>query len=83
MALDSRAACKERSLEVGISEAEVTALANGGIATFSQFAFCCAYQPRAQSDAPLFDHLETVLGSRPSGADASAYRCSLNVMLWP
>ena len=61
-------------LEVGISEAEVTALANGGIATFSQFAFCCAYQPGAQSDAPLFDHLETVLGSRPSGADASAYR---------
>ena len=49
-------------------------LINGGIATFSQFAFCCAYQPGAQSDAPLFDHLETVLGSRPSGADASAYR---------
>ena len=49
-------------------------LANGGIATFSQFAFCCAYQPGAQTDGPLFDHLELVLGTRPAGADASAYR---------
>ena len=74
MALDSWAAFKERALEVGISSAEVTALANGGISTFSQFAFCCAYQPGAHSDGPLFDHLEQVLGTRPAGADASAYR---------
>ena len=74
MALDSRAAFKERALEVGISATDVTALANGGIATFSQFAFCCAYQPGAQTDGPLFDHLELVLGTRPAGADASAYR---------
>ena len=69
MALDSRAAFKERALAT-----DVTALANGGIATFSQFAFCCAYQPGAQTDGPLFDHLELVLGTRPGGADASAYR---------
>ena len=74
MALDSRAAFKERALEVGISATDVTALSNGGIATFSQFAFCCAYQPGAQTDGPLFDHLELVLGTRPAGADASAYR---------
>ena len=60
--------------ELGISTAEVTVLANGGIATFSQCAFCCAYQPGAQSDGPLFDHLELVLGTRPAGAEASAYR---------
>ena len=74
MALDSRAAFKERALEVGISATDITALGNGGIATFSQFAFCCAYQPGAQTDGPLFDHLELVLGTRPGGADASAYR---------
>ena len=74
MALDSKAAFKERALEIGISDTDLTALAAGGIATFSQLAFCCAYQPGAQSDDALFDHLESILGTKPSGADASCYR---------
>ena len=74
MALDSNAAFKERALEIGVTADEVTALATGGISTFSQFAFCCAYQPGAQSDDALFDHLENVLGTRPAGASASNFR---------
>lgn len=74
MALDSKAAFKERALEVGITSTDLTALETGGIATYSQFAFCCAYSPGAQSDAPLLDHLEHVLGTRPTGAGASSYR---------
>lgn len=74
MALDSTAAFKERALEVGVTTDEVTALSNGGISTFAQFAFCCAYQPGAQSDDALFDHLEHILGTRPTGATASSFR---------
>ena len=74
MALDSKAAFKERALEVGITNADITALETGGIAIYSQFAFCCAYSPGAQSDAPLLDHLEEVLGTKPTGASASSYR---------
>ena len=74
MALDSKAAFKERALEVGISSTDVTALEAGGISTFSQLAFCCAYQPGAQTDDALFDHLESVLGSKPSGSEAASYR---------
>lgn len=74
MALDSKAAFKERALEIGISEADLNALALGGMSNFSQLAFCCAYQPGAQSDDALFDRLESILGTKPSGADASCYR---------
>lgn len=74
MALDSKAAFKERALEIGVSEADLNALPLGGMSNFSQLAFCCAYQPGAQSDDALFDRLESILGTKPSGADASCYR---------
>ena len=78
MALDSKAAFKERALEVGITNADITALETGGIATYSQFAFCCAYSPGAQSDAPLLDHLEEVLGTKPT----DTVDCFSSVMQW-
>jgi len=74
MALDSRVAFKERALELGIDNDDLTALAAGGIGSFSEYAFCCAHQPGAQSDDLLFNHLETILGTKPAGASASNYR---------
>lgn len=74
MALDSKAAFKERATEAGISNGDMEALEREGITTFSKYAFCCAYQPGSPSDDALFDYLESVLGARPTGASAANYR---------
>ena len=74
MALDSKAAFQTRALEVGISQTDVDALAVGGVETYSQYAFCTSYQPGGASDSILFDHLETILGARPTAASASNFR---------
>lgn len=74
MALDSKAAFRERGLEIGLPVESLDALEAGGIASFSQFAFCCAYQPGSQNDDVLFDHLQTMLADRATGATAAAYR---------
>ena len=74
MALDSKAAFRQRAVEAAIPDAEIDALAAGGIETFAQFAFCTSYQPGTGSDDALFDHLEHILGAKPTGAKASHYR---------
>lgn len=74
MALDSEAAFQSRALEVGISSADVQALKTGGINSYSRYAFCCAYQPGSGNEDVLFDYLESILGAKPAGADASNYR---------
>ena len=74
MALEPEAAFQARALEVGITSADLTALKGGGINSYSRFAFCCAYQPGSGNEDVLFDHLETILGAKPTGAPASNYR---------
>jgi len=74
MALDSEAAFQSKALEVGISSADVQALKTGGINSYSRYAFCCAYQPGSGNEDVLFDYLESILGAKPAGADASNYR---------
>lgn len=65
MALDSKAAFQLRASEIGIGSDDITRMEDGGIASFSQFAFCCSYQPGGSSEEALFDHLESVLGTKP------------------
>lgn len=74
MALDSEAAFKSRALEIGISEADFQLLRAGGVNSFSRYAFCCSYQPGGGNEDILFDHLESLLGAKPAGAEASNYR---------
>lgn len=74
MALDSKAAFRHRALEASIPETELDTLAAGGIETFAQFAFCTSYQPGSGPDDLLFDHLEQLLGTKPTGASAAHYR---------
>ena len=74
MALESEAAFQARALEVGISSGDLTAWKNGGINSYSRFAFCCAYQPGSGNEDVLFNYLEEVLGEKPTGASASNYR---------
>ena len=74
MALDSKAAFQLRASEIGISAEHIGLLETGGVASFSQFAFCCAYQPGNGNEDTLFDYLETILGVKPIGAAASNYR---------
>lgn len=40
----------------------------------SHGAFCCSYQPGGANEGALFDHLETVLGTKPAGAAAANFR---------
>ena len=74
MALDSKAAFQLRASEIGIGSDDITRMEDGGIASFSQFAFCCSYQPGGSSEEALFDHLESVLGTKPTGASAANFR---------
>ena len=74
MALDSSAAFVARAVEIGIDEAELAVLGNAGITSYSKFAFCCSYQPGAGDEGVLFQHLEDILGTRPTQGDASNYR---------
>ena len=74
MALDSKAAFQLRASEIGIGSDDITRMEDGGIASFSQFAFCCSYQPGGSSEEALFDHLESVLGTKPTGASAANIR---------
>lgn len=67
MALESEAAFQSRALEVGIAQGEVDALKVGGINSYSRYAFCCAYQPGSGNEDVLFDYLENILGSKPTG----------------
>jgi hypothetical protein len=57
MALDSKAAFQLRASEIGIQADAIALLETGGIANFSQFAFCCAYQPGSANEDALFEHL--------------------------
>ena len=74
MALDSKVAFHNRAREFGVSEADLTALDAVGVSTYSQYAFCCAYQPGGQNDGALFEFLEQALGARPAGGSAPAFR---------
>eukprot|EP00435_Cladocopium_sp_Y103_P033430 s3789_g8.t1 len=74
MALESEAAFRSRAVEVGISSEDLALLKTGGISSYSRYAFCCAYQPGSRNEDVLCNHLETILGVKPVGADASNYR---------
>ena len=74
MALESEAAFRARALQVGISSDDLDQLKAGGISSFSRYAFCSAFQPGSGNEDVLFNHLETILGVKPTGADASNYR---------
>lgn len=74
MALESEAAFRARALEVGVTEGDLDLLKAGGINSYSRFAFCCSYQPGNSNEDTLFDYLESLLGSKPVGAEAANYR---------
>ena len=74
MALDSKAAFQLRAEEIGLTTDDIRAMEVGGIASFSQFAFCCSYQPGGSNEEALFEQLEGVLGTKPTGAAASNFR---------
>ena len=74
MALESEATFRSRALEVGISTGDLDLLKMGGIKSYSQYAFCCAYQPGSGNEDVLFDDLATISGTKPTAAEASNYR---------
>ena len=69
MALDSKAAFQLRAAEIGIGQDDINRMEEGGIARSH-----CSYQPGGSSEEALFDHLESVLGNKPTGAAAANFR---------
>ena len=74
MALESRATFAQRAKDINIAQEDLDRLVRGGTATYAEFAFCCAYTPGSSDEKPLFDHLESILGARPTGAQAANLR---------
>lgn len=62
------------AVEVGISSGDFELFKTGGINSYSRYAFCCSCQPGSGKGDVLFDYLESILGTKPTGADASNYR---------
>ena len=84
MALDSKAAFQLRASEIGIGSDDITRMEDGGIASFSQFAFCCSYQPGGSSEEALFDHLEELFWepNPPVLLQQTFEDCFSNAMQW-
>ena len=75
MSIDSKASFSQRAAEVGLTEAQITALKNAGVDTFATYAFCASYQPNQPNDNALVRFLTDTFGENPNaGTLASARR---------
>ncbi len=74
MALDSKASFQARAKQIGLDDAQVTALERSGITTFAGFAYATTYQPGQADDAPLLTFLATSFGARPDAGTAASCR---------
>ena len=74
MALDSKVAFQARAIELGVTQADVTALETKGITSYATYAYCCTFQPGQVDDSALKDFLNDALGAAPDAASMSRYR---------
>ena len=74
MALDSKVAFQARAIELGVTQADVTALETKGITSYATYAYCCTFQPGQVDDSALKDFLNDALGAAPDSASMSRYR---------
>ena len=74
MSLDPKASFKLRAQEVGITDAQLTALEGRGVSTYADFAYCCTYQPGQADDTPLLQFIERALGAAPTAGVAAKFR---------
>ena len=72
---DSKAVFKARCEQLGLDDANVTALTvTTGYDTYSNFAYSCAYQPYSGDEAPFIAMLVHVCGAQPDARVTSIYR---------
>ena len=74
MALDSKVAFQARAIELGVTQADVTALETKAITSYATYAYCCTFQPGQVDDSALKDFLNDALGAAPDAASMSRYR---------
>ena len=67
--LDSEAAFASRAKEVGLEQAVITLLKNGGVNTYGSLAFITAYRPGQSDEQPFVTSLETVLRRAPTNPE--------------
>ena len=72
--VDSQAVFSSRCAEIGLSQADVAALAAQGLTSFAKMAFACSYTPGSSDDTELIKLFTTILGAPPSVVQASLYR---------
>ena len=74
--IESKPAFKQRCVQFGIPETEVTLLDTGGQATFGAFAFIIPFANKDSADADdkLKAGVEELLGVAPSSIQLARYR---------
>ncbi|CAE7361058.1 unnamed protein product [Symbiodinium sp. CCMP2592] len=71
---DSAANFRARAIALGLDEAVLQKIVDGGIDTLAKFAFSSSYTPGAQDEKPFLDSIATLLGRDGSVGELSVLR---------
>ena len=72
--LESAAAFRTRALEIGLTDAVVDLLKDGGVSSFGGLAFITNYQPGQADEGPLITALTQTMGRAPTNAETIGLR---------
>ena len=62
VSLESKAAWEARAKAIGVPELFIQELADGGLGTFGQWAFCCTGDPNSFDDTPMRQAVQQLIG---------------------
>ncbi|CAE6946874.1 SLC24A2 [Symbiodinium sp. CCMP2592] len=71
---DSTANFRARAIALGLDEAVLQKIIDGGIDTLAKFAFSSSYTPGAQDEGPFLESISTLLGRSGSVGELSVLR---------
>ena len=71
---ESAAAFRSRAVEIGLTEAVVDLLKDGGVSNFGSLAFITNYQPGRSDEGPLITALTHTMGQAPTNAEIIGLR---------
>ncbi|CAE7303252.1 SLC24A2 [Symbiodinium sp. CCMP2592] len=71
---DSTANFRARAIALGLDEAVLQKIIDGGIDTLAKFAFSSSYTPGAQDEGPFLESIATLLGRNGSVGELSVLR---------
>ena len=72
--LESAAAFRSHAVEIGLTDAGVDLLKDGGVSSFRSLAFITNYQPGQADEGPLITVLTQTMGRAPTNAETIGLR---------